>query len=410
MKRLWLFTACAFLLSGNAFFLGGCESGQVAEDVQINGISVGGLEYEDAVARVRERLKEQIKPLTLTSPLGEVTVRYPQLSLLDDLPILVRLAAKGNSLTARTRRTWADAERVVEGLCEQNARAATDASMTFSAEGFTYTPEQVGKACDFARTMEIVTRALTDGTERVALEVNDYSPEITLEGLKAQTQLLSQFTTYFDGSNTPRVNNIRLSASRVSGTVLEVGEEFSFNGVVGLRTAENGYENATVIQNGVFVDGIGGGVCQTSTTLFNAALLAGMEISESRNHSLSIGYVPPSLDAMVSEYSDLKFINRTNNRVYLLTSVEDEGITVSFYGEKGDYTFQTESVTLAVIDPPPAEYVEGDREEVVRPEKQGLESESYLLCYDREGNLLERRLIRRDKYNTVQGIYQILPE
>ncbi len=409
MKRI-LYLSSAFLLAGNAFFLSGCFQSAVAEGVQINSIEVGGLSYAEAIERVRKELYGNIQPLTLQTPEGEITLRYPQLGVKDNLSILVRMAHKGNALTAKSERTWAEAQAFLEGFCKRHERAGKNAELIFEDCSFSYLPEQAGVACDYQALFREVSRALSSNQERVTLQTREVTPEVTEKDLRERTQLLSEFTTYFDGGNEPRVNNIRLSASRIAGTVLQSGEEFSFNQTVGLRTAENGYESATVIQNGVFTDGIGGGVCQTSTTLFNAALLAGMEITESRNHSLSISYVPPSLDAMVSEYSDFKFKNPSPQPVYLTAEVEGEGITFRFYGLPSGYTFETESVTLGKIAPPPPQITVGDEEKTVRAEKHGLTSESYRLAYDSAGNLLERTLIRRDEYKTVQGIYQILPE
>ncbi len=407
-KRL-LYTICAFLLSGNAFFFSGCD-GRVADGVIIDGIAVGGMEYAEAISAVRERLRAEISPLVVHTPLKDYTLSYPTLDIRDDLPILVRLARSGNELQARWQRVWVNMEEEARLICEQNAVESVDATLTFTAEGFTYFPERTGRACDYAGFLTQVNGALSEGKGEVSLPVRTLPPAVTEEDLRQKTTLLSEFTTYFDGENAPRVNNIKLSASRISGIILQAGEEFSFNGTVGLRTEENGYESATVIQDGVFTDGIGGGVCQTSTTLFNAALLAGMEITESRNHSLTIGYVPPSLDAMVSEYSDLKFRNPSPEAVYLLAKVEGEGITFRFYGLPSGSFYKTESVTLEVVSPLTPQLIEGESEKVVRPEKKGLKSESYLLRYDGLGNLQERTLIRRDSYNPVQGIYQILPE
>ncbi len=382
----------------------------MAKNVEINGIAVGGMSYRRAEDTVRKSIAAKLQPLTIFAQGEALTVRYPELSFTDNLPQLVREAKSGEKLTASVERTWADLEQTAKSFCERCAKEAQDAELSFDGEGFTYVSERAGVACDYARLIEDITQALKEGRESVELSVYEYEPTVTERALRRRTRLISTFTTYFDGNNTPRVNNIRLSASRISGLILEGGAEFSFNETVGLRTAENGYQNATVIQNGEFVDGIGGGVCQTSTTLFNAALLAGMKITESKNHTLSIGYVPPSLDAMVSQYSDLKFVNPYDTPVYLLSRVKGEGITFSFFGVPTEYRYKTESVTISVVEPPYPQLVEGKEEKTLRPEKNGLISESYLLTYERGGELLSRELIRQDKYEPVQGIYQILPE
>ena len=233
------------------------------------------------------------------------------------------------------------------------------------------------------------------------------SPE---ERLREQSRPLSSFSTRFDVSNAPRSHNIFLAASRIGGTVVPPGGVFSFNKTVGARTQENGFEKAAVIQDGQFVEGVGGGVCQASTTLFNAALLAGMKITESRAHSLRVSYVAPSLDAMVSEASDLKFVNPYPFPVYLLAKAEGGEVSFSLFGTPSGMRYVTESKTLLRVAPPPAKYVEGTEEKVLRAEQEGLASESYLLTYDEEGNLLSRERIRRDSYAAVQGIVQILPE
>lgn len=403
-------SVCSLLLAGSVCCLSGCTHGRVPSGVTLDGIHVGGMEYAAAERAVRERIAETLPPLVVHTPLKDYTVAYPELSFHDDVKELLQSAKTGDRLSVTVERTWADMESFAETVCKENAREGKNAELVFSAEGFAYTPETKGVSCDYRRLTEDISSALKEGKREITLLQNEYNPEVTEEDLRARTLLLSSFTTYFDGDNLPRVHNIRLSSSRISEMVLESGAEFSFNGTVGLRTEENGYQIATVIQNGQFADGVGGGVCQTSTTLFNAALLAGMKITESRAHSLSISYVKPSLDAMVSEYSDLKFVNPYSFPVYLLSKVEGEGVTFEFYGKPDGKRYETESVTLMKMPPPRAIIVEGEEEKLIRAEKEGLASESYLLTYDEKGNLLSRELIRKDSYAAVQGIYQILPE
>ena len=183
--------------------------------------------------------------------------------------------------------------------------------------------------------------------------------------------------------------------------------EFSFNKRVGKRTAENGFKESVVIFDGEFVKGVGGGVCQLSTTLFNAALRAGLRVTESRNHSLTVSYVPPSLDAMVSEYSDLKFVNPFDTPVYLNAAVRGGSVTVECFGLPDGYRYTTESVVLYRLAPPPEETVEGEDDKVIRAEKEGVASESYLLVHDGGGKLIRRVLLRRDNYAVVRGLRQV---
>ena len=199
-----------------------------------------------------------------------------------------------------------------------------------------------------------------------------------------------------------------LAAERISGTEIGAGEEFSFNRAVGKRTRENGFEEAAVIFDGEFVQGVGGGVCQTSTTLFGAALRAGMEITESHPHSLSVGYAPPSQDAMVSEYSDLKFKNPYPYPVYLLGEAKKGTVTFSLFGKPSGVRYEVESRVLFTLDPPPKSVVEGEENRTVRAEKKGLASESVLVAYGEDGEV-SRTLIRRDTYAPVQGVEERAP-
>ena len=147
-------------------------------------------------------------------------------------------------------------------------------------------------------------------------------PQVTKQDLVNLTILRSEFTTYYPYSTPDRKLNIKLCASKINGTTLKSGEEFSFNNKVGKRTEENGFKLAKIIFNGSFIDGIGGGVCQVSTTLYNCALLSGLKITEHHSHSLAVSYIEPSFDAMVSgDYADLNFV-KTCLREYTKTEID----------------------------------------------------------------------------------------
>ncbi|MDE6058921.1 MAG: VanW family protein [Clostridia bacterium] len=343
----------------------------------------------EAVPAARRRTVEwESVPFTLLSPAGEREVT---------------LSSFGG------RREWANAEEDVLAFCRLNAREAVDAKLFFDGQAFTYVPEQKGVYCDYARSLKNALTAMEEGRAESEIITVEYEPKVTVKTLKARTKRLGAFTTYFDGANLPRVHNIALAASRISGTEILPHAEFSFNAAVGKRTEKNGFEIANVIQGGEFVPGVGGGVCQASTTLMNAALLSGLSITESRAHSLSVGYIRPSLDAMVSEYCDLKFVNPYEFPVYLSAVTGENFVRFIVYGKPDGRRYEIESEVLRRIPPPPAEIREGEEEKVVRNEKEGIASESYLLVYDSAGNLISRTLFRRDTYASVQGIYEIPP-
>ncbi|MCL6610241.1 MAG: VanW family protein [Peptococcaceae bacterium] len=145
--------------------------------------------------------------------------------------------------------------------------------------------------------------------------------------------LLASYTTTFDPNDAGRSYNIGVAAGALDGQLIPPGEIFSFNGAVGPRSLEAGYKNAKVIINNEFVDGLGGGVCQVSSTLYNAVLLANLEILERSSHSLPVFYVPAGRDATVSfDQIDFLFKNSTPMYIYLKTLAGPGRLTVKIYG------------------------------------------------------------------------------
>ncbi len=392
----------ALLLAGS-FFLGGCAGGTVRRGVKVNGIDVGGMNLPAAAERVRETLTKD--PLVISCPNGEFTAT---LDYSDDLEEQLKNAKRNASLSVMVRREYVNMEEELAALCMENAREGRPAELSFSAEGFSYTPEENGLSCDYEKLLRDASEALKNGGTRVKLSCSEVPPAVTVESLKERTQLLSSFSTSFDEKNAPRTHNIALAGGRIAGTTLLPGEVFSFNEKVGKRTKENGFEEAAVIFEGEFVQGVGGGVCQASTTLFGAALRAGLCITESHPHSLSVGYVSPSEDAMVSEFSDLKFRNPYLYPVYLLAETEEGRVTFSVFGMPDGKRHRVEGRILSEIEPPPAEVVEGTANRTLRKEKKGIRSESFLVVSEGEREL-SRTLIRRDTYAAVRGIEERMP-
>lgn len=227
---------------------------------------------------------------------------------------------------------------------------------------------------------------------------------------KNEYALISKFSTSIKNSSKERTHNISLACQKINGTVIDVKSVFSFNKVVGERTEKAGYKRAKIIENGAFTEGIGGGVCQVSTTLYNAMLLAGISVLECHPHSLKVSYVLPSLDAMVSyPYADLKFYNQTKLPIYVEMQICEYEIIAKIYGEKTFFNFKTESVVINKISPPPPEIIEEEiyagqeSEEFIIYPIFGTESESYLIKY-LDGKVIEKQRIRKDKYKGVKGV------
>lgn len=168
-------------------------------------------------------------------------------------------------------------------------------------------------------------------------------PEITINdiGLEAFPFKISTFSTNYDASNVSRTNNLKIASNKTNNVVIMPGEVFSFNQVVGKRTVEEGYKDAKVYENGKVVDGLAGGICQVSSTMYDAALLANLEIVERYNHQFTTSYLPGGKDAtVVYGIKDFKFRNSRKYPIKIVTSMGGGTITYSIYGiqEENEYT------------------------------------------------------------------------
>lgn len=149
------------------------------------------------------------------------------------------------------------------------------------------------------------------------------------------SDVLGSKTTYYNSSVKGRSTNIRLATEAIDGTVLQPGEIFSLNGVVGKRTAAKGYQKAIIFQNGKQVEGLGGGVCQVSSTVYGAVLYADLKVTERSSHQFQVSYTPVSQDAAVYYGSqDFKFVNNTDHPIKIAASSGSGSLTVTIYGTK----------------------------------------------------------------------------
>ena len=242
-------------------------------------------------------------------------------------------------------------------------------------------------------------------------------PPVTAEMLKKYTHKRAEFTTSISTSSSGRKYNIRKALNSINGTKLSKNEKFSFNRCVGERTANKGYKNAKVILDGEFVEGIGGGVCQVSSTLYNAVLLAGLNVVSSQKHSQRVGYVKAGFDAMVNYgTADLVFENNTNGEVYIICNYTDSKITICIYGESlGAVSFNREYEIVDPVSSKPTQVIYDTKGEYIdkvfyedewfelKSSRDGYTIKSYLVKMI-NGQPVERKQLRIDKYLPQQGI------
>lgn len=307
------------------------------------------------------------------------------------------------------------ASDIVDGIYLDTIIREKDAVITFlpnEEKVFKIENEKFGSELDKCALLNDIDKALNSGINTVDARFNKLTPKTTKNELLKETNLRVSFTTYYSSSPENRKSNIKLASSKINGTVLSPNEEFSFNKVVGVRNEENGFLPAKIIYNGDFVEGVGGGVCQVSTTLYNASLVCGLKITEHHPHSLSVSYVEPSFDAMVNSYSsDLKFVNTTGGKLYIQSIADDNRIKITFYGLNQVESY--ERISVKIDETPCLDYVFEEDESLpigskitVREPKQSLKSEGYLIKYV-NGERVSNVKIRTDSYSGVKGLIKV---
>lgn len=252
----------------------------------------------------------------------------------------------GKEMNIRYKVDGPMAESYFMNYAKAMGQVGTNATITLEGNKVVHQPAKVGRKLDVTATMKRLQEQMQEGkVESLELVINESAqPTITDKDLVSITSILGSFTTYFDGSNTSRAHNIHLASQKIHQTFIPAGGIFSFNQVVGERTPEAGYDDAPVFMGGRLVPGIGGGICQVSSTLFNTALLSGMDIVERDTHFAPVSYIPVGLDATVAwGYIDFQFKNPYFHPIYVIAEEGAGYVTITILGAKEDVP---QSVTI----------------------------------------------------------------
>ena len=228
---------------------------------------------------------------------------------------------------------------ILSEQCSVYNLEAKDATLVRENESFVISPGQTGQVVDETASAELIRDFFREGWngEDDILELTVIVDEArgTEEELGKVKDVLGTFTTSFSTSGASRSANVRNGCALINGTTLYPGDEFSTYEAVAPFSTANGYYMAGSYLNGQVVDSLGGGICQVSTTLYNAVLLSELEVTERHNHSMIVTYVDPSADAAIAESSgkDFKFVNNTDAPIYIEgRTTDDKRISFTIYG------------------------------------------------------------------------------
>lgn len=304
--------------------------------------------------------------------------------------------------------------------CTELGEPGQDASITRENGEFIITPETAGVAVNLEATSAALNEALKDGLDQtvtVTAVVEESDPAVTAEDLETIQDVLGTFSTDFSSSGAARSTNLTVGAEKINGHLLMPGETLSGYECLQPFTTENGYKTAAAYENGQVVDSIGGGVCQIATTLYNASLLAELEITQRQNHSMIVTYVKPSQDAAIAgTYKDIKVTNPYDTPIYVEGYTEGRTLTFTIYGKEtrpDNREIRYESETLSVIDPgAPREVLNaslapGARQQV-QSAHRGLRSRLWKVVTV-DGVETERTIVSTDSYNASPAIVQVGP-
>ena len=395
MKKIRLLAAVAIVLAAGVFFFTNenlvkadlSKNTLIEKGVYIGGVDVSGMTAEEATSAVnayvtglqnqwitlvgpKNTLRYQLKDLGLSAKTsvavkeavavgnsGSLIKRYMDLQNLKKEDCVIDMGLQiDKQLTANKiygKRSKIDIKAIDNGLKRENGK-------------FVYTSGQKGNEVDIVTAVKELNEYIGTEWELAAVEDAKFTltsvvsqPRGTAEELAAVKDLIGSFSTSYKSSAAGRAKNVENGASKISGSILYPGDEFSVYEAVNPFTIENGYEVAGAYSNGETIDSIGGGICQVSTTLYNAVLNAELEITKRYNHSMIVTYVDPAADAAIAgTYKDFRFKNNYDFPVYIEAVCKNRNITFNIYGvETRDanrkVTYESEIITK---NDPPTEF------------------------------------------------------
>ena len=364
--------AIAAVTFGIVRLVGSVREAQIerfADNVFVNGVAMGGYTYEEGSA-VMAQWKQNRIDATYTLTCGERTWSFSpadfnvQTDYQSELDYAWNLGHVGDGRTRRqvvenlkqapaefnSAYTYDEAalRAYVDDLASQIDVAPVDAEVAITEEKpVIITASRNGQALNREQTLENLAALITTGTGDTNLPVKELLPAITSDNM--EMKVVAKFSTDVSFRGVDSRSNVRLALSFFNGFVLYPGQTASFNEIVGPRTEGRGFKAAPEYAGNELKKGVGGGVCQASTTLYNAAIMANMTILERHNHNMTVSYVEPSQDAAV-EYGegnkDFVFRNDTEHAIYIYTDVDKENATVTIYGTCPEYHYELVSVIV----------------------------------------------------------------
>ena len=299
----------------------------------------------------------------------------------------------------------------IDAIHSEIYKEAQDASYTTNP----YAVYPSSNGLDFNISIDEAKALITGDKDSYTIPLKTLYPNVKTSdiGIEAFPNLLSSYSTSFASSSSNRATNVSLATNKINGKVLMPGEVFSFNGTVGKRTPQAGFKVAGVYMNGQVATDYGGGICQVSSTLYNAVLRANLEIVDRSNHMFEVGYVPIGTDATVSWGApDFKFKNSRSYPIKIVTSSSNRKCVVKFYGLKESEEYDIEIVSYRTGSVPYRTTYTTDsslaagQQKVIQRGSSGAKSVAYRIR-KKNGQVISKELLSKDTYDPHNQIIAV---
>lgn len=299
----------------------------------------------------------------------------------------------------------------IDAIHSEIYKEAQDASYTTNP----YAVYPSSNGFDFNISIDEAKALITGDKDSYTIPLKTLYPNVKTSdiGIEAFPDLLSSYSTSFASSSSNRATNVSLATNKINGKVLMPGEVFSFNNTVGKRTPQAGFKVAGVYMNGQVATDYGGGICQVSSTLYNAVLRANLEIVDRSNHMFEVGYVPIGTDATVSWGApDFKFKNSRSYPIKIVTSSSNRKCVVKFYGLKESEEYDIEIVSYRTGSVPYRTTYTTDsslaagQQKVIQRGSNGAKSVAYRIR-KKNGQVISKELLSKDTYDPHNQIIAV---
>ena len=446
---LGIFAILTFVVISGLIMDANDRKTKFSDNIYINGSNVRGYTVEKATQVLTDNIKSKIEDINVKIKYEDKVWCFDEndFEVDDAIKNVVSLAfktdkfsssdainlisSKKNNYQTSLFDVFKDFDKKIDNIVAEIDKEPKNACVKFQPnekQMFIVEKEENGIKVDREKLVDdLKSNFLKSKDIEVYVSTESVEPEIKSNYFDDKLSLQSKFSTSIKNSQAGRRNNVTVALNKVNGTVVKPNELVSFNHLTSPQDASGGYQNAIIILNGVYTNGMGGGICQASTTLYNALVLANLEIEEVHKHTIPVHYVEHALDAMISDgYADLIFKNTSESDIYIKSYVSGDDAVVEIYGKSipdgvtikrvAEETEIPHNGDKVIVDTK-GEYAnkvlyKGEYYRLKWPEV-GYDAKAYKEYY-KDGKLIKREEIRHETYQPQQGIViegaQELPE